>query len=186
MTVDELNNLLTLCNCRFLINKPNYCHCNSLLSLLYQFVTISSSFTNLLFFSQIDTQPWIMHRMASPPNDWSMFYLKHLQQGGFARGNQTLVFCAMPETEALLRLLVRWWEAAGVHWAPCSGHWPSRGRPGGRVQTDVSRRHETCRQIQETRPPTPYWCPHKQCEYKAHLMLFALSHASRREDEMLM
>lgn len=82
------------------------------------------SFPNLTSVPQIDTWPWIMHRRASLPNDWTMFYLKWEQkaprpwQGCFG-GNQTLVFCAVAETEALMQCVGQMVGAGGAHWPLC-------------------------------------------------------------------
>ena len=85
------------------------------------------SFPNLISSLQTDTWPWIMHRRAFLPNDWTMFYLKwgqkapRLWQGCFG-GNQTLVFCAVAETEALMRLVGQMVGAGGSTLAPlCAG-----------------------------------------------------------------
>lgn len=65
-----------------------------------------------------------MHRGAFLPNDWTMFYLKweqkapRLWQGCFG-GNQTLVFCAVVETEALMRCVGRMVGAGGAQWPLC-------------------------------------------------------------------
>lgn len=65
-----------------------------------------------------------MHRSTFLPNDWTMFYLKWGTKGSAAAlrrlqgwgGNETLVFCAVAETEALLRCVGQMVGAAGAHW----------------------------------------------------------------------
>ncbi len=83
------------------------------------------SFLNLISLPQIDTWPWIMHKKAFLPNDWTMFYLKWEQkaprpwQGCFG-WNQTLVFCAVAETEALMRCVGQMVGAGEAHWPLCA------------------------------------------------------------------
>lgn len=57
------------------------------------------SFPNLISLPQIDAWPWIMHRRAFLPNDWTMFYLKweqkapRLRQGCSGGKPDTSVLC---------------------------------------------------------------------------------------------
>lgn len=66
-----------------------------------------------------------MHRRAFLPNDWTMFYLKWEQKApqpwqGCSGGNQTLAFCAVAETEALMRCVGQMVGAGGAHWPLCA------------------------------------------------------------------
>lgn len=83
-----------------------------------------------------------MHRRAFLPNDWTMFYLKweqkapRLWQGCFG-GNQTLVFCAAAETEALMRCVGQMVGAGGAHWPLCAPPLDSPFRPLTRLDSSA-------------------------------------------------